>query len=220
MTISQELAQETEQTYDLFVSYIEGKSEREQEVFARLRRRVLFLARMGLGGWLRQRETSEDIAQESMIQLHKSLATASFDHPKRFAAYLASVVQHVISSRVRHHQVDVRDPKYHEPIARSRTTLSTTEFRIELASCDQSPIDTLLQDESSSGTLMALEECLGELSPDQREVFVNLRLLELPSTEAARLMGREPNAAFYELYRRARTQLAMKMVLRGFGEEQ
>lgn len=204
-------------TYDLLVDYLAGESRNESEVYERLRSRVLLIARSRLRPWLRQRESSEDIAQEALVGLWDSIEKATFDHPGKLAAYLSVVVQHAICNRARHHKVEVRNPAYMKPIERSRPHMSTTEFRTELEAQDKNPLSQLLVTENEEATHAALAECLDELPEHYREVIIHRVLCNMRNKDAARAMGREPDSAFSMLSSRARARMANLMAARGFG---
>ena len=212
-----QLEQRTARTYDMLVNYLAGERRDEEEIYARLRKRVLLITRARLRPWLRLRETSEDIAQESLLGLWNYLSEATFDHPAKLAAYLSVVVQRVIVGRARYHEIEVRNPAHVVPIERSRGHMSSELFQLELDGGESDPVSQMLRKEDGARLSEALMECLDELPEHYREIMSLRVLYGFSSSESARVLGREADGAFSMLTSRARASLADRMSRRGFG---
>ena len=136
-----------------------------------------------LGRQLRETVETEDILQEALLRAFRSLATFEWQRDDAFFAWLAGIVKNVIRTASqkggRHRWI---------------------ELETDVAATHTSPSKGLRREERFD----RLQEALGKLSADHREVILLARIERLRIKEIAERMGRSPEATKQLLVRALR----------------
>jgi RNA polymerase sigma-70 factor (ECF subfamily) len=165
--------------------------------FERYRERLLSLIYLRMGPELRARMDPEDVLQEVAIEAINSWH--SLDDQKNAGAWLVTLARRKVG-RILRDQISVaaRDPR--------RECAVKTD--LPLADRRSGPITQA----DRKDRLLLLEEALGRLSEDHREVLLLARIEGLPIKEVAERMQRTENA-IHLLLGRALRRLAEELKL-------
>jgi RNA polymerase sigma-70 factor (ECF subfamily) len=150
----------------------EGDGPARNELFARLRPRLVLWAQTRLSRSLRARHDPEDVAQEILLALHRSVDSFEGDDPRAFRAWVFTIAENRIRDLAdRAGALKRRTP---EPRVASRTSPSEVASRAELGERVRAAIE--------------------RLRADYRDVIRLRRLEERETAEVARILGRSSNA--------------------------
>jgi RNA polymerase sigma-70 factor (ECF subfamily) len=169
---------------------IERAQAGEREAFEALaeaqRERLTALIGRRLGAELRARATVEDVLQETLLRAFRAIgrfAPQDGDASRSFFRWLSGIALKVIL----------------EIAARGRKERAI-ELDFEVPAREVSPSRKLQRQER----LERLERSIARLEPDYRTVLTLVRLQGVPGNEAARRLGRSPNAVSHLLLRALR----------------
>jgi RNA polymerase sigma-70 factor (ECF subfamily) len=150
---------------------------------------------------LRVRFDSSDLVQETLLHALRGLPDFRGKTEGELIAWLSVILAHVAADAVEKAHAGKRD------VGRERSlqdVVASSSARLEhlLASREPSPPEAAQRNED----LLRLAEAIEELHADQRDAFIQVRLLGLSRAEVARSMGRT-EAAVASLVFRAITRL-------------
>jgi len=166
-----------------------GDEQARNALLGRLRPRLVLWAETRMSSRLRSRLDSEDVAQEILLSLHRSLDSFTGDDPRAFRAWLFTVAE----NRVRDLADCAGALKRRTPHRRLASQTSPSGVAIRAESVDR------------------LRNALRSLTDDHRRVIRLRRLEERDTEEVARLTGRSANAVRV-LYCRAIAALRAELV--------
>ena len=177
-----------DQTRRFLVGAQSGDEAARGELLERLRPRLLLWVSTRLSKALKERVEAEDVVQEILLAVHKSLDQFEGDDDRAFLAWLFTVAENRIRDLADHFgALKRRSP---EALAFSQTSPSTAASRNELA--------------------IKMREALARLSEPHRQVIQLRRFEEAPVSAIAELMDRSENAIRI-LYCRAIQALRQEM---------
>ena len=175
-------------TYQQLVEAQGGDEESRERLLERLRPRLILWAATRMSARLRARMTAEDVAQEILLAVHRSMAQFRGDGESAFRSWLFTIAE----NRVRDLASEVNALKRRTPEPRAKSQLS--------------PSGHAMRAEASE----LLRGALARLSPGHQEVIRLRRFQELETAEIAAVMGRSPTA-IRVLYCRAIRALRAEM---------
>jgi RNA polymerase sigma-70 factor (ECF subfamily) len=176
-------------TYQQLLEARDGDEEARGRLLERLRPRLILWASSRMSDRLRSRMTAEDVAQEILLSVHRSMAQFRGGDDRAFRAWLFTVAENRVRDLANHTNAQKR--RTPEPRYLSQTSPSGHAMRAE--SVDR------------------LREALERLSPDYREVIRLRRFEELETAAVAEAMDRSPTA-IRVLYCRAIRALREEML--------
>ncbi|MDA1193568.1 MAG: RNA polymerase sigma factor [Planctomycetota bacterium] len=160
-------------TQTLIVRALTSREESDfGDMLEYLRPRLVLWATSRLSPGLRARLEPDDVAQETLLAVHKSLEGFQGDNHRAFLAWVFKIAENRIRDLADHHGAQKRQKI--QPLSFSQTSPSTTISRSE-------------QVERVSAGLDAL-------SPEYAEVIRLRRFEELSVAEIAELKDKTPNA--------------------------
>jgi len=147
------------------------------------------IVRRELGRRLAARVEAGDLVQETWLRAFRSVRSFRGTSPGELAAWLGRIARRVVRDAGRREGAKGRDPAREEPLA--------SEPGAGAGPSVATPSRALRRAER----LDRLREALRELSQDHRRVIELVRLEGRPVKEAARELGRSPNATSMLLLR-------------------
>lgn len=187
----------------LVLSAQRGSREAFDALVERHRSRLEALICLRLGPALRRRVELEDVLQDACLQAFQSIQSFQSQGEGSFFRWLGGIVEHVLQNLARHHLgTQKRDPRVEVPL----TTLSRGPAQ-DLPGRDRRRADEPVSPERAlrrEERFDRLEEALGQLSRDHREVILLSSVMGLPPQAIARRMGRSPDAVCMLLLRALR----------------
>ena len=157
-------------------------------------------ARLGPG--LQARESSMDVVQSVCRQILAAREVSDFRGEERFRAWLFTCALNKVREKARYHRFARRDMAREER-GREVNPLSSVAHLL-----------TPSQEAAGNETAAALAEALAVLSEEHREVITLARIVRLPHSVIAEVMGRsEP--AVRQLLARALVRLTLELRERG-----
>ena len=175
-------------TYHQIAAVRDGDENARGLLLERLRPRLILWASSRMSKQLRARMTAEDIAQEILLAVHKSLGQFEGGDSRAFRAWLFTVAENRIRDLANAENALKR--KTPDPVAQSQTSPSGHAIRREMAT--------------------QVRDALTRLPEDYRRVIQLRRFEELEPPEVAAAMDRSPNAVRV-LYCRAIQALRQEM---------
>lgn len=177
-------------TIDLIRGYKAGRNGVQEELFEKLRPRVLRIVRVRMGAGLRRQMESIDVAHDALLRLVRDLKQARLDHPGQLVMWLAAVVENQLRDAAKHARAAKRDAALELPLEELRAALSSPDLRFDPEGADPTPLDAAADKELAE----RMDECLVALSEEHREVLLHRRVAGLSLAETAKLMGRSEKA--------------------------
>jgi len=178
------------QTQRLILDALSGSDNARNELLDRLWPRTVLWVASQMSAALRAKVEAEDIAQEILMSVHKSMDSFRGKDDRSFFAWFFRIARNRIADVATYEGAQKRQPV-------PRMAFSQT-----------SPSTPLVRNEQLDLMLKALES----LPDDYRSVIQLVRLEELPVKEVAELLGRTENAVRI-LYCRALK--AMRAAMKG-----
>jgi RNA polymerase sigma-70 factor (ECF subfamily) len=173
------------QTQTLIRDALGGTDEEVGALLEHLRPRLVLWIATRMSKGLRAKVEPEDLAQDTLLAVHKALANFQGSSQRQFLAWFFRIAENRIRDQVSHFQAEKRQVL---PPAHSFT--------------QSSPSTSATRTEQVTRVLAAMEG----LSPEHRDVIRLRRLEERGTKEIAELMERSENAVRI-LYCRALKQL-------------
>jgi len=184
---------------------IRAAAEGDEEAFAALVKtyasRLRWLVRLRLDPALRARVSADDVLQDAFVVASRHIRDFVARDEAAFWSWLCRVVEHrLIDLHRRHLEAGRRDARREVP---AEPVVGTDEGGVDTIAFDPPALDQSSPSErlKSAEQRAILEEALGELLPQHREVIL-LRVLEGQSTaETAEILGRTPGAVSVLLHK-------------------
>jgi len=167
---------------------MDGDEDARGPLLERLRPRLTLWATSRMSKQLRARMTAEDVAQEILLAVHRSLAQFSGGDGRAFRAWLFTVAENRIRDLA--NEANALKRRTPNPVSRSQTSPSGRAMATEMAT--------------------RVREALTRLPEDYRRVIQLRRFEELETAEVAAAMDRSQNAVRV-LYCRAIQALRAEM---------
>lgn len=197
-----DLEPELTASYELVDRAQAGDMQAYNRLFERYYERVLRIVRIRLGRGLKRFVEAEDILQETFIAAVRTFDRFEMRHEASLIAWMARLAENKIREAADYHHALKRDRRRDRALVYVRDAMASGSLQMDLPSPIELP-DQLASKQELTGLL---EECLAELSEDQREVIL-LRLYHKGSwTWVAEQTGRPTDAAAREFFRRPRSR--------------
>ena len=164
------MGQET--TGHLLEATLSGEQAAKGDLLERLRPRLVLWATARMSPGLRSKAEPEDLAQEILLAIHKSLEGFHGREQRSFFAWVFTIAENRLRDLAGHHGALKR--KLPTPSSMTVTSPSTAAGRDE--------------------QVARVREALAELAPDHQEVICLRRLQGLTLKEVAEIMDRSVNA--------------------------
>lgn len=161
-----------DQTRRLLVGALGGDDRSRGELLERLRPRLVLWVTTRLGAGLRAKVEPEDVVQEILLSVHKSLGGFSGDDDKAFLRWLFTVAENRIRDLADHFGALKRQTP--EPLSPHQTGPQTAAVRNEMA--------------------VKVREALTHLSESHQQVIQMRRFEELEIPEIAAKLEKSENA--------------------------
>lgn len=184
-----------------------GDMDAFNRLFERYYERVLHIVRIRLGPRLRSYLEAEDIIQETFIAAVRTFERFEMRHESALIAWLARLAENKINEAADYHHAQKRDRRRDRALEYVRSNMASGTLKFDPPASIDLPVDQVRDKELTA----IMEECLAELSEDQREVIL-LRLYHKGSWAwVAEQLGRPSEAAARELFRRAKIALVSRV---------
>ncbi len=161
-----------DQTGRYVAAALDGDDAARGGLLERLRPRIVLWASARMGPQLASHLEAEDVAQEILLAVHKSLPSFRGEAGRPFFAWLFTLAENRIRDLAAHYGAKKR--RLPEAASFSQTSPSTAAARNEMAE--------------------RLRAALGGLAEDHRRVLQLRRFEGMEVAEVAESMGRTPNA--------------------------
>ena len=161
-----------DQTRRLLVGDLGGDDRSRGELLERLRPRLVLWVTTRLSPALRAKVEPEDVVQEILLSVHKSLEGFQGEDDRAFLRWLFTVAENRIRDQADHFGALKR--KTPEPISPHQTGPQTAAVRNEMA--------------------IKVKDALTRLNENHRQVIQMRRFEELEIAEIAQKMGKSENA--------------------------
>ena len=155
------------ETVDMVLRYQAGSDEELAKLFEKLQPRVLRIARLTMGGKVRSRYESMDVAQDVAGDLLRDLRTVRIEEPGDLMLWLATVVRNNVRHKGRHLAAMKCDPDLEVAIDKSNAAMSSPGFRDLLEALEASPLVQVADAESAR----QVDEAVLALEPADRTVI-------------------------------------------------
>jgi RNA polymerase sigma-70 factor (ECF subfamily) len=188
----------------------QGDGEALDRLFARYYPRVLRYVQARTGKLVRSKMEIEDIVQNTFFAAIQDIRSVQVREPGELIHWLATVAENQIRGAVDHWRAAKRNPRLEKPLAAIKSSISSGTFRFEPMAEQESPSDALGKREIYE----LVNECLGELSEDHRQVLLLRNIAGASWDYVARQMGRETPQAACMLHARAKVALLKVLGLR------
>lgn len=184
-----------------------GDLDAYNRLFERYYERVLHIVRIRLGPRMRSYLEAEDILQETFIAAVNTFERFEMRNESSMINWLAKMAEHKIKEAVDYHHAQKRDRRRDRALIHVRNAMASGSLHFDPPAQVKLPVQEVEENELKK----VMEECLGELSDDHKEVIV-LRLYAKGSWAwVAEQMGRPTDGAARELFRRAKIALISKV---------
>ncbi len=198
---------ETTESVVLIEKAQNGNQSAYNSLFARYYRRVLRIVRSRMSSLLKQFEDPEDIVQNTFIEAIRVFDRFECREAASLINWFARLVENQILSAAKYHNRQKRDHRREDVLKRVHASVESGELQFEPAGDETGVVGKLVKAENE----VILDECLGQLSTDHREVIV-LRDYAGGSWEyIARELGRPGEGSVRELHRRAQVALMARL---------
>lgn len=188
-------------TLTLLQRWHSGDDKALEALLVRHRTAVQGLIRQRLGGFLRQRESTDDFLQEVMLQVLRDGPRFQIADDRHFQALLARIVENVIRDRHGYHTAARRSPRFERPVS-GDSILTLDRPRAAVTT----PSEALDQRERQAWVRLALEL----LEPEDRRLVVAREFDGVPYAELGAELGTSEDAARMR-HQRALVKLSKKV---------
>ncbi len=159
-------------TYHQLLAVMDGDVEARDQLLERLRPRMILWASSRMSPQLRARMTPEDVAQEILLSVHRSLEQFRGENAPAFRAWLFAAAENRIRDLAANANAIKR--RVPDPEPRSQTSPSGRAMKAE--------------------SIRLLQEAIARLPEDYRRVIQLRRIEERDTADVASRMDRSPNA--------------------------
>jgi RNA polymerase sigma-70 factor (ECF subfamily) len=176
-----------------------GERDAIETLLSRHLARLRAFVRLRMGPLVRSKESSEDLVQSVCREALRDLSRFEYRGEASLRNWLLTQAERKVADRGRFWRRDRRDP------AREAAPVEDAETLRGLES-----LFTPSQEAAAHEELERLERVFQELPPDDQEVILLARVMELPHEQIAERMGRSVSAT-WSLLSRALAKLALKL---------
>ncbi|MGH9362367.1 MAG: sigma-70 family RNA polymerase sigma factor [Thermoanaerobaculia bacterium] len=152
-----------------------------------------------LGAKLGERLEVDDLVQETLLQVYRSIAQYRGRSWDSFRRWLRVIATHVVQSQARRQRA--RKADFRREVSLAQVICRPRGEPVELGACLEASEERPSKELRRAERLDRLKKALNSLNPVQREVVTLVRLRGLPVKEVARKLGRTPNATSVLLLR-------------------
>ncbi|MBN1908917.1 MAG: sigma-70 family RNA polymerase sigma factor [Pirellulales bacterium] len=163
-----------------------GDEACREELFARCRNYLGYVARAQVESWLRVKVDASDVVQQTMMEAHRDFERFSGGSEKEWLGWLRKILAHNVADYVRHYRGTAkRQARREVPL---RQPGDTVAFRgaPEPAADDATPSQELMRLDEE----LRVATALAELPPDYQEVIMLRNLQRLSFNDVAERMDR------------------------------
>ena len=182
---------------------IEGAQGGDRDALDRLLSRYVGYIRsqvaQELAAKLGERIEVDDLVQDTLLQVHRSIAQYRGRSGDSFRAWLRVIATHVVQSQGRRQRAQKTD--FRREVSLSQVVCPPRGQPVELGACLEADAEPPSKELRRAERLDRLKKALNSLTPVQRKVVTLVRLRGLPVKEVARKLGRTPNATSVLLLR-------------------
>mgnify|MGYP000144352180 FL=1 len=164
---------------DLWGELAVNAQKGDKKAYRSLLNEIYPFIKASLIGGLANTDWAEDITQEALISVHKSLNTYSGDRP--FKPWLMAIVNFRRTDFLRKHY----NKKDHE-----KTTLDNPDF-----------LKNYVTNPGASGEYKDIEKALASVTPEQSEIFKKLKVEGYTAKEVAKAMNMSESAVKVSAHR-------------------
>lgn len=166
--------------HSLVERFRRGDKEAFKQLVYRHRERLLSVIRLRFGHQLQQRVDPDDVLQETLLRVYEAREDFRWQGRARFVAWLTTIAERTCTDIVRQHLV-----RQKQAVQKQVSLSRRRGLRDVLAGSATEPLNDLRRAER----LTRLEDALGQLSPEHREVIVLSILQCLPTRKVAERLG-------------------------------
>ena len=185
------------QTQRLVTMAQNGDDSAIERLFKVYNERVLRIVRMRMGPELRTKMQSMDLVQDAFISALRSLENFTYKNEGDFLRWVSKIAENRIRDNFDKIHANKRDVRKETPLNNNSSTTPDPFVGIS------GPVDTTTPSliMSKREDLNRLEKAMEELKPEYREVITLTKIEGLTYKEAAKKMGKGPDAVRSQLSR-------------------
>ena len=199
-------------TVELVGRLKKGDRAAMNELFRRYQPRLRRVVGIKMGGWLRARCDPDDIVQDACVVAMEKLGDFELRGHASVLQWLTRIAEYQISNKIAYHRALQRDSVRERRL--STGDPSSSDILPGPAVADPGPTPSQVHLRSELETI--LDECVGEIEPDDYREIVLMRDYYGADWETIRRqLGRPSLEAVQELHRRAREKLRERLRRRG-----
>ena len=180
-----------ESSFSLVVRARRGDEDALNDLFERYSKRLRIWAHGRLPVWARGPADTQDVVQDTLLQVVRKLDAFEPRHEGAFLGYVRQTLRNNITDRIR--QAQRRGPS--EPLASSKSSPAPSPYDIAEA----------------SELMDRYQSALERLKPEQRECIIARIELRLPWSEVATVLNKPSVPAAQMAVRRSLVRLAQEM---------
>ncbi|MBI5365044.1 MAG: sigma-70 family RNA polymerase sigma factor [Planctomycetes bacterium] len=203
LTSSARRSAEHDRTVSLIRRFQGGDPVALDTLFSRYYPRVLRYVQLRMGPLVKSRFEAEDIVQEVFAAAMQDLHSVVVSEPGELIHRLATVAENQIRGKADYLAAKNLDARIEKSLDSIRGAISTGSFRFDPADDGTPQMEELARKE----LVAIVNECIGDLSPDHREVILLRNVAGCSWALVAEKMGRETDQAVCMLHARARVAL-------------
>lgn len=196
------------ETVELIRRHARGDESALDKLFSRYYPRVLRYVQIRMGPLVRSRFEAEDVVQSVFAAALQDIHSVEVRETGELIHWLATVAENQIRGLVDYLHAHKRDPQFERSLDSIRSGLSTGSFRFEPVDDGTQALEALSRRE----IVGIVNECIGELSEDHREVILLRNVAGCSWELVAEKLGRETAQAACMLHARARVALLKRLV--------
>lgn len=182
------------------------------EVFRRYQPRLRRVVGIKMGAWLRAHCDPDDIVQDACVVAMEKLSEFEPRSPTSVLQWLTRIAEYQIRNRAAYYRAQQRDAVRERRLGSDDP--SSSDVPALAVPADPGPTPSQLNIRSELETL--LDECVGEIEPEDQKEVVMLRDFFGADWETIRQqLGRPTIEAVQELHRRAHEKLRERLRVRG-----
>ena len=184
-----------------------GDLDALNRLFERYYERVRRIVRIRLGRRVRGHLDSDDVLQDTFIAAVQNFNRFEVREPASLIHWFSRIAEHRIMAASEHQSRQKRDPGRERALRFVQDSQRSGELNLEPAASVTAPLSALIHDEN----LEQLEECLGELKEEWREVVLLREYAGASWPTIQGILGVSSPDAARMLYSRAITELTLQL---------